>query len=588
MIFKIQSLVIMLLLVLLFSGVACGGNLLLGGIDQDKPCVEPCSSAANYDYKKFAVDLDAYYFPMYYNGQANNINEVLNAATGVATDQNGLTNAALKNTNYDTIIAYSGGTSTAVTALASQGVKCHTLILISPMRPSAGTIASAVSAGAEFAGAVPKGSAAITDDIAEYVYKQQIKQLFDNGAVQHIVVIQSPNDQLVFGDLYQAKFGEGEISGIDVIDVDLETTGEQAHKDLFFVHAINHLKRGSNDRVYYVPDGTNSNPPIVQAFQVTPLSLDVGESFAIDYTVSDNDGSDLKQVELWRKDEQSDWQVTRTRFYSEGTDPISDSFTDSPSTPGNYWYGLHVVDNAGNWNDEKNSNTNNPSVSFEPIAVEIENTQYSETSISNDAEFWYNKGNALDAQCKSDEALQAYDKAIELNPDYVSAWYRKGQVLAGLGKSDEALQAYDKAIELDPDDAHAWDEKGSALRYQGKYDEALQAYDEAIRLDPNFILAWHGKGNAFISQGKYDEALQAYDEAIRLDPNYAMVRYAKGEALRYQGKYDEAIQAYDEAIRLNPNAGTFWNKKGVALEALGRSTEADAAFAKAKELGYTG
>jgi hypothetical protein len=50
-------------------------------------------------------------------------------------------------------------------------------------------------------------------------------------------------------------------------------------------------------------DGTY---PLVQAFQVMPQSLTTGESFTIDYTVSDTGGSGLNRIELWRKDEQSD------------------------------------------------------------------------------------------------------------------------------------------------------------------------------------------------------------------------------------------------------------------------------------------
>lgn len=120
-----------------------------------------------------------------------------------------------------------------------------------------------------------------------------------------------------------------------------------------------------------------NNFPTVQAFQVTPLSIYLGEAIKIDYTVSERGGSGLKRVELWRKDEQNDWQEIERDTLSGGNGPLSGSFTDSPSARGKYWYGLHVVDNAGNWNDERNSNTNNPPASFEPIEVGIKNKQSS-------------------------------------------------------------------------------------------------------------------------------------------------------------------------------------------------------------------
>lgn len=119
------------------------------------------------------------------------------------------------------------------------------------------------------------------------------------------------------------------------------------------------------------PKPEASNPPIVQTFNVTPISVDFGESFAVNYTVSDNSRSGLKQVELWRKDEESDWQQISAKTLAGEIGSISGSLTDSPTAPGKYWYGVHVVDNADNWNDQKNSNTNGQPSSFEPIEVEV-------------------------------------------------------------------------------------------------------------------------------------------------------------------------------------------------------------------------
>jgi tetratricopeptide (TPR) repeat protein len=54
---------------------------------------------------------------------------------------------------------------------------------------------------------------------------------------------------------------------------------------------------------------------------------------------------------------------------------------------------------------------------------------------------------------KSDEAIKAFDKAIEINPQNSKAWNNKGLLLSNLNKSDEAIKAFDKAIEINPQDS---------------------------------------------------------------------------------------------------------------------------------------
>jgi hypothetical protein len=115
--------------------------------------------------------------------------------------------------------------------------------------------------------------------------------------------------------------------------------------------------------------------PMVLDFEVSPTSVTFGESFKIDYMVSSNCSEGLKQVELWRKDESIDWQQISTNVLAGETGPVSGSFTDSPAAPGKYWYGVHVVDNAGNWNNEKNSNTNYQPEGFESEPVEVKQAE---------------------------------------------------------------------------------------------------------------------------------------------------------------------------------------------------------------------
>jgi hypothetical protein len=106
-----------------------------------------------------------------------------------------------------------------------------------------------------------------------------------------------------------------------------------------------------------VSDTTIYNYPTVDSFSVTPTSITLGDSFNFSYTVSDDIG--LQQTELWRVNdvggEPGDWDASYNPIFTKvlsGQKNYSGSFTDTPDTPGTYWYGMHVVDTSGNWSVE--------------------------------------------------------------------------------------------------------------------------------------------------------------------------------------------------------------------------------------------
>ena len=84
-----------------------------------------------------------------------------------------------------------------------------------------------------------------------------------------------------------------------------------------------------------------------------------------------------------------------------------------------------------------------------------------------------------------DEALQSYDRAIQLKPDFAEAYYNRGLALVELKRFEEALQSYDRAIQLKPDFAEAYSNRGIALDELKRFEEALQSYDRAIQLKPD-------------------------------------------------------------------------------------------------------
>ena len=85
-----------------------------------------------------------------------------------------------------------------------------------------------------------------------------------------------------------------------------------------------------------------------------------------------------------------------------------------------------------------------------------------------EAESWYSKGNELMMQENNADALKAYDRATDLDPEHISAWNNKGIALFRLKRYQEAIDCYDKALGLKPDHANAWFNKAKALRGLGQ------------------------------------------------------------------------------------------------------------------------
>ena len=142
-------------------------------------------------------------------------------------------------------------------------------------------------------------------------------------------------------------------------------------------------------------------------------------------------------------------------------------------------------------------------------------------------EEWFNKGVALMNQNNYDGATLAFDKAIELNPQYVEAWAGKGWSLYGSGRYNEALLAYDKANELNSNYPDAWAGKGFALHFLRWGDRISNElpFDKAIELDSNYGLAWFGILSSVTDIADPDSV----NNLIKLNPSYAATILGSGE-----------------------------------------------------------
>jgi len=96
-------------------------------------------------------------------------------------------------------------------------------------------------------------------------------------------------------------------------------------------------------------------------------------------------------------------------------------------------------------------------------------------------EAWSNLGTALTATQRHEEALRAYDRALQGNPAHASAWFAKATILLELKRYDEALPACDRALKLNPSHYKILHTQSLILKQLGRPDEAQEAYLLALQ-----------------------------------------------------------------------------------------------------------
>jgi len=197
-----------------------------------------------------------------------------------------------------------------------------------------------------------------------------------------------------------------------------------------------------------------------------------------------------------------------------------------------------------------------------------------------------NLGIALYDQGRLDEAIAAYETAINIEPR-ASRYNNLGNALRDLGRPEEAIEAYRTAIDLDPTDPFPYNGLGNVLDDLERWEEAIEAYRTAIDLDPTNPLPYNGLGNALDDLGRPAEAIEAYRTAIELDPTYPLPYNGLGNILRDLGRPEEAADAYRTAIELDPTYPQPYNGLGNILQETGQLEEALTTYRTAIDLDPT-
>lgn len=169
------------------------------------------------------------------------------------------------------------------------------------------------------------------------------------------------------------------------------------------------------------------------------------------------------------------------------------------------------------------------------------------------ADTWNNRGVVLTRMQRYPEAIASYEQATTIRPTYPDAWNNRGVVLLELQKYPEAIGCYEQAIQAKPDYADAWNNRGVAFSKMEEYEQAVISYNQALQIKNDYTDAWNNRGVALSKLQKYEAAIDSYDNAAKIRPDFYRIWYNKARCYALQGKIELAIENLKRALNLNPN-----------------------------------
>ncbi|CAD8127977.1 unnamed protein product [Paramecium sonneborni] len=145
-----------------------------------------------------------------------------------------------------------------------------------------------------------------------------------------------------------------------------------------------------------------------------------------------------------------------------------------------------------------------------------------------------------------------------------------GKALVQVKKYKEAIQLFDKTIQINPQFYKAYYQKGFALQKINRYEEAIKSFNQTIQINPYFYKAYNKKGIALSKMERYEEGISCLNQSIEIYPTYFKTYNSKGYVLSQKKKFEEAILCYDQSIRFNSQNDNAKNGKSYALSEMQR------------------
>ena len=204
------------------------------------------------------------------------------------------------------------------------------------------------------------------------------------------------------------------------------------------------------------------------------------------------------------------------------------------------------------------------------------------------------------------QAVNFYNHAIDLRPKQVSLFVRLGDAYYYNDEIENALDAYDRALTIEPQNEQAnfqlidilirqdkeaeavqkSFELGEFLIQENRLEQAVKAYEKIIEVQSDNNHAYHMLGDIYSKLQKVDKAIAAYHYAIASAPDFAPTYHNLGDVFFEREDWKLAVNAYGHSTKIDSNSPWSYPRLGDALANLGKIEEASNCYYRAIKLGW--
>ena len=187
----------------------------------------------------------------------------------------------------------------------------------------------------------------------------------------------------------------------------------------------------------------------------------------------------------------------------------------------------------------------------------------------------YEQGIKLQKDNKGEQALAAFNQAVELYPEYFQALTERANLLMGGGKLTEAAADFERALRLNDKYVPALRGLGYCQIQQKQFEAAVKNLELAFVIDPKVPLTLLLLGYANLSLSRYEPAKQCLEEALKLGPeSSARAHVYLAEVFAHEQKFKEAADSIRRYLTLKPDAADAKHLKELESQWRERGKEA--------------